>query len=151
MHLIEPTTDDTLLVNHYRLHWTEIGIHEDDIRSDWREEAFRFIRVARSRDGFSAFVAKENGLSIGTACCQLAPRVFPAFRKVDATRIGYIWGLYVTPKHRFRGVGEELVTTCMSHLRTLGCGRVMLHASERSATLYKRLGFEPTEELVSVL
>ncbi|MBK1661001.1 GNAT family N-acetyltransferase [Paracraurococcus ruber] len=149
---IEPTADDALLVEHYRLHWHEMGVAEDAARADWQAEARRFLREARARDGLAAFAARDAaGAVIGTACCHLMPRAFPAFRQGDADRIGYVWGLYVRPGARGRGVGGALVGRCVSHLKGLGCGRVLLHAGARSAPLYRRLGFSPTHELAMPL
>ncbi len=76
---------------------------------------------------------------------------FPLFRKVDTSKIGYIWGVYVRPEHRSKQIGTELVAACMSHLKFLGCGRALLHAGDLSAPLYSRLGFVPTDELSASL
>jgi hypothetical protein len=39
----------------------------------------------------------------------------------------------------------------MAHLKSIGCGRVLLHSGERSAALYGRMGFTPTDELAATL
>jgi hypothetical protein len=39
----------------------------------------------------------------------------------------------------------------MAHLKSIGCGRALLHAGERSAALYRGLGFTPTDELSAML
>lgn len=148
---VEATTDDALLVEHYRLHWLDMGLAPAEIREDWAAEAFRFLRDARAGGSFAAFVAKEADTPIGSACCQLTPRRFPVFGIADAPRIGYLWGVYVRPGFRGRGIGTALVKACTDHLRSIGCGRVMLHAADRSAPLYGRLGFVPTEELAAPL
>jgi GNAT superfamily N-acetyltransferase len=71
--------------------------------------------------------------------------------QTDAQRLGYLWGVYVLPDLRGRGVGGTLVSACMAHLKSIGCGRVLLHAGERSAPLYERMGFKPTVELSAAL
>lgn len=147
---IEPTADDALLIEHYRLHWHEMGVTADAVRDDWRLEARRFLREARELNGLTAYAARDAGGGVvGTACCHLTARVYPAFRKADTDRVGYVWGLYVRPDARGRGVGRALVAECVSHLRGLGCGRVLLHAEDRSARLYRRMGFAPTNELAA--
>jgi GNAT superfamily N-acetyltransferase len=151
MPLIEFTTDDALLVEHYRLHWLEMGIGSNEVRDDWRSEAFCFLREAREQKGFGAFAARKGDDVLGTACCQITQRTFPPFRKVDARLLGYLWGVYVRPEHRGRGLGGLLVKACMSHLKSVGCGRVLLHAGERSNALYSRMGFRPTDELSAPL
>jgi GNAT superfamily N-acetyltransferase len=148
---IELTCDDALLIENYGLYWLEIGIGPADVREDWRSEAQRFLSDARLKSCLAAFEAKVEGKSVGTACCHIVPRAFPAFRRADAARMGYVWGVYVVPKHRSEGIGSMLVSACMAHLKSLGCGRVLLHAGERSASLYARMGYAPTDELSATL
>jgi GNAT superfamily N-acetyltransferase len=151
MAIIEPTSDHALLVENYGRHWLEMGIGVADVRGDWRSEAYRFLADARENSGLAAFMANVEGGPVGTACCHILPRAFPAFRKADAARIGYLWGVYVLPEHRRRGIGGMLVAACMAHLKSIGCGRALLHSGEGSAALYGRMGFKPTEELSATL
>jgi GNAT superfamily N-acetyltransferase len=151
MTIIELTSDDMLLVENYGLHWLAMGIEANDARDDWRSEAQHYLEQARENSGLAAFVAKVEGRPVGTACCHLVPRAFPAFRKSDANLVGYIWGVFVRPEQRGKGIGGMLVSACMSHLRSNGCGRALLHAGERSSALYGRMGFMPTDEFAAVL
>ena len=88
---------------------------------------------------------------MGGACCHLVERAYPAFRVADARVVGYLWGVYVEPSSRGRGLGAALVRACLGHLSARGCGRALLHAGEQSRPLYERLGFERTDELSLVL
>jgi GNAT superfamily N-acetyltransferase len=151
MPIIELTSDDALLVENYGFHWIDMGICGADVRGDWRSEARRFLANARESSGFAAFLANVEGDAAGTACCHVVPRAFPAFRTADAARVGYLWGVYVRPEHRGRGIGGMLVSACMAHLKSIGCGRVLLHSGERSTDLYRRMGFTPTDELSAAL
>lgn len=151
MPTIELTSDDALLVENYGLHWAEMGVGAADIRGDWRSQAHRFLADAREKGDFAAFKATVAGVPVGTACCHIVPRAFPAFRHADAARQGYLWSVYVLPKHRGSGLGGMLVSACMAHLKSIGCERVLLHAGERSAALYGRMGFMPTDELSAPL
>lgn len=151
MAVVVPTLDNALLVEHYGFHWLEMGIPPRDVRKDWRAEAHRFLTAAREHQRLAAFVAEVEGEGVGTACCHIVPRAFPPFREADVARLGYLWGVYVKPEHRGKGIGGMLVSACMSHLKTIGCGRVLLHAGQRSAALYSRMGFKPTDELSAAL
>jgi GNAT superfamily N-acetyltransferase len=144
---IDLTYDDGLLIENNGLHWLEMGVPSAQARTDWRAEAGRFLEEARAMSSLAAFSARMSGVSVGTACCHIVPRAFPAFRKEDAACVGYLWGVYVLPEHRGKGIGGMLVSACMDHLKSVGCGRVLLHAGERSAALYARMGFRPTDEL----
>jgi ribosomal protein S18 acetylase RimI-like enzyme len=151
MTTIELTHDDALLVENYGRHWADMGVDGDQARDDWRAEAQRFLQDARKNSSLAAFLAREGDDPVGTAICHVVRGVFPPFRKADATHHGYIWGVYVVPHLRGRGVGGMLVSACMGHLKDIGCRCVLLHAGGRSATLYRRLGFRPTDELSALL
>jgi len=149
--MIAPTDDDALLASFYHRHWLDMGLPHDDARPDWQAEALAFIAQARADRAFAGFVALHAGQPIGSACCHIVERAYPAFRRADALILGYVWGVYVHPAHRGGGIGARLVRACLDHLVAQGCGRALLHAGDRSRPLYRRLGFQPTNELARSL
>ena len=144
--IVESHQDD-VLVTFYRNHWLDMGISEHDIADDWRTTALDFITTARLNRSFAGFVALSDDRPLGSACCHIVDRVFPAFRQTDALVIGYIWGVYVLPSARGTGIGTALVNQCIQRLNARGCGRILLHAGQQARPIYDRLGFTPTDEL----
>jgi GNAT superfamily N-acetyltransferase len=57
-------------------------------------------------------------------------------------RSSYLFGLWVRPEHRRRGVASALVQAATVAAREAGEGAVTLYASEFGRPLYERLGFE---------
>lgn len=58
-----------------------------------------------------------------------------------------LWGMYVTPRVRRRGVGELLVRAVLDEARRRGASEVFLEvtsSNERALELYERCGFERT-------
>ena len=149
--VIAETEDDALLAGYYHRHWLSMGLAPADVAPAWRENAREFIAEARRGRAFAGFVARDAGGPVGGACCHLVERAYPAFRVADAPVVGYVWGVYVEPERRGRGIGAALVRACVAQLSARGCGRVLLHAGERSRPLYERLGFAPTDELALTL
>lgn len=145
---IVPSTDDALLADFYHRHWLEMGVSPTEVRADWREVALGFLAEAREAGGFAGLVGWRGDEAIGCACARPMPAAYPAFRQADATRVGYIWGLFVLPSERGQGLGRRLVEACLAHLAAAGCGRALLHAGPQSAPLYARLGFTATGEMV---
>ncbi len=148
---IAPTEDDLLLAEFYHRHWLDMGLPQEDALPDWQARALAFIAQARAHRAFAGFVASDTGEPIGSACCHIVERAYPAFRRADAPILGYVWGVYVQPTHRGAGIGARLVRACLDHLVAQGCGRALLHAGDRSRPLYQRLGFQPTDELARSL
>lgn len=146
MRIIE-TDDDRALASFNRLHWLAMSFPDEQISSDCIERTLAFIAQSRSVAAFRGFMAFEGDQPIGSACCQLSSQRYPdVLGKVPAVS-GYVWGVFVQPEHRGKGIGGSLVEQCVGYLRTLGCSRVELHAGESSRPLYERLGFRPTDEL----
>jgi ribosomal protein S18 acetylase RimI-like enzyme len=144
---IHPSADDTVLAEHYHRHWLELGIPAEEIAPDWHAAFLAFVRSARDERAFAGFVARDESTVLGSACCQLVERVYPAFRLVDRGGTGYVWSVYVHPAARGQGLGRQLVQACVAHLQAQGCGRVLLHTGPRARPLYERLGFAATDEL----
>ena len=61
----------------------------------------------------------------------------------------YVWGMWVDPRARGKGLAGELLRAAVEWARERGAARVELTVSDRAqaaAALYARLGFEPTGE-----
>ncbi len=57
-------------------------------------------------------------------------------------RHSYLFGMWVRPEARRRGVASSLVTAAIQDARDRGEGAVTLYASEFGRPLYERLGFD---------
>lgn len=101
---------------------------------EWLDGSNRFDRVG---EGF--FVAGDTSRTIGM--CGLNRDPF-----IDDPEIGRLRHLYVSPEHRRRGIGRELVMTCLE----LAAGRfrrVRLRTfDDGAARFYERLGFLVVDE-----
>jgi GNAT superfamily N-acetyltransferase len=144
---IRPATADSKLIEYYHRHWIELGVNEQDIVVDWEAHASAFIADARQDRGFAGFLAFDEDVPVGAACCHIIDRVFPPIRAIDLAPTGYVWGVFIEPHARGKGLGTALVDACTRHLAGQECGKILLHAGAFSRPLYERLGFCPTDEL----
>ena len=64
------------------------------------------------------------------------------------TRWGYLANLFVLPSARGNGIGSDLVRAAVARARVEGLARLVLSPSDRSVTLYGRLGFRSAHELL---
>jgi ribosomal protein S18 acetylase RimI-like enzyme len=60
---------------------------------------------------------------------------------------GYIWGVYVEAPFRRRGFGKQLTAMAVDYLKSIGCTRVILHASPSGQPIYTSLGFVASNEM----
>ena len=59
----------------------------------------------------------------------------------------WILNLYVEPEYRRRGLARAITEALISWCKENGFQSVALHASEYGRSLYKKLGFRPTNEM----
>jgi len=105
-------------------------------------------RVAQSDSGQdgAVFVAVERGQCLG-----MAGGYFAAEERETAT----LWGMWVDPSARRRGLGRELVEAVAAWARGCGANRLRLavtdcDSSRPAASLYRGLGFVETGKHVEL-
>jgi len=135
-----------IVADNFRRMWLEISWPPESLREDWRAVVSEFIAHARARGAFAAFLAEMDSEVLGTAACQIYTGLYPEIQRPAAHLAGYVWGVYVEPAHRRRGVAASLTRAAIDHLEAAGCTRVRLHASRQGEPVYRRLGFRGTNE-----
>jgi GNAT superfamily N-acetyltransferase len=116
-----------------------------DLAPDWLRRATAYFERRRTAGELEYFVAIGAGDVVGTAgaCTHDG---FPS-EFCDRVR-GYIYGVYVLPAWRGKGIATRLTWATMDWLRARGCSRIKLHAANDARPIYERLGFEPSNEMV---
>jgi GNAT superfamily N-acetyltransferase len=90
----------------------------------------------------TGFVAEAGGSAVGTAWLATIDRVpGPAVWRRLA---GHLQSVYVLPAHRNAGIGAALVEAVLDEAVHRGLDYLVVHPSERSFPLYRRLGFRET-------
>ena len=138
--------DDATLVDHFVRMWTDLGTPPSAIVADAAERIAAFIAHGRAELDFASFVAEEGGVALGSACCQRYLAPYPDILAAEHRLYGYIWGVYVEPSARRRGLATRLTEATIERLRAIGCTRVILNASVPGEEVYRALGFEPSNE-----
>ena len=136
-----------ILADHEYAMWRDIGAAPDQIRPDWRARTLRFIEDAAECRQFSASVAVAEGRIVGSACGQISAGLSPDILEPHYKRKGYIWGVYVAPDWRGRGIARSLTAAVTEHLRSVGCTQIHLNASAAGRPVYEKLGFLPANEM----
>lgn len=133
--------EDALIAEHFYLMWLDNQIASSSIAPCWSEIVLQFMQQARQTQGYQAFVAEVAGRIVGSAGGQrfagLCPNILSASERCD----GYIWGVYVEPAYRNRGIATELTKQTIDHLKQIGCTHAVLNASPSGKPIYERLGF----------
>ena len=99
-----------------------------------------FAEKLRTGD-FQAYVAVVDGRVVATS--GLIVRQNPPSAKNLEGREGFVLNVYTIPAFRGRRIATALLERTIVAAREAGCGRVVLHASDRAVPIYKRAGFVP--------
>jgi len=99
-----------------------------------------FVTKLLNEDSRQVLVASEGKELVGYVLFQ--NEVKPPLEM--AHKISYVADLYVKPSHRRRGIGEQLLRSCLDRLKSRGTTHVQLRVwkpNKRAIALYRKLGF----------
>jgi N-acetyltransferase len=140
--------EDTILADHFVRMWRDIGVEPGGFRDDASARTIAFVEAARRDLAHRAFVAEVPGQGVvGSASCQIFAGPYPDVLTPAQRRYGYLWGVYVEPAWRRKGVATALTRSACAYLASIGCTHVVLHASKGGRPVYAALGFEDATEM----
>lgn len=139
--------EDSLIATHFYQMWRDNDVPPQFIQSNWLEITVEFIKRARQELYYKAFVAEIDGEIVGSAGCQLFAGLYPQIQAEEYRKYGYIWGVYVEPPYRGQGIAKKLTGMTVDYLKSLGCTRVVLHASPSGKPVYSSVGFSQSNEM----
>jgi GNAT superfamily N-acetyltransferase len=123
----------------------EVGKHyESDFAPGWRERFVAFFEP-RIAAGEAAYYVSTDGERIVGSAGALLTESYPA--AIHGLRNGYIFGVYVIPEYRSRGIATALTQAAVAFLREKNARAIRLHASPFGRPIYEKLGFVPTNEM----
>ena len=135
-----PEEDGVIAEHSYRM-WRDLGMTDTVILPQWPTLCTEFIAQARQHLHYQAFVAEVAGAIVGSAGGQRFDGLYPWVFSYSDRQYGYIWGVYVEPEYRQKGIATRLTQLAVEHLQGIGCTKVALNAAPKARPLYQRLGF----------
>lgn len=102
-----------------------------------------FLERALRGDRWAIWVAEDAGEVVATVYVQLVERV-P--RPNDQAPWGYVTAVYARADRRDRGIGTALLEAVVRWARSRRLEMLLVWPSERSISLYRRAGFDPSAE-----
>lgn len=85
------------------------------------------------------FVCEEEGTVVGFT------QLYPAFCSVEMKPFCVLYDLFVTPKHRTKGIGSALLNHAHAWAKSQGAFQVVLetaHTNTTAQSVYEGLGYE---------
>ncbi|MBE9214749.1 GNAT family N-acetyltransferase [Plectonema cf. radiosum LEGE 06105] len=139
--------EDSVIAEHFYQLWLDIGVSKNFIKPNHYNLTLEFIKEARQKLFYKGFVVEVDNLIVGSASCQLFTGLYPNVLKEGYRKYGYIWGVYVEPFYRKKGIAKQLTHATVEYLKTIGCTKAILNASPAGKSVYESLGFSLTNAM----
>lgn len=140
--------EDEIISQNFHKMWLDIGINESDLEDNWMEITLDKIKKDRKDLKLTTIVIlninNNKETIIGSAVCQIynTNSLHPHIIKYKTLQSGYIWGVYIKPKHRNKGLAKKLINECNNYCKEIGCSEVKLWGSIKGIPVYKKCGYK---------
>ena len=139
--------EDSIIAEHFYQLWLDIGVPENSIKPNHHSLTLEFITQARQNLSYKGFVAEVDNIIVGSASCQLFTGLYSLILEEEYRKYGYIWGVYVQPSYRRKGIAKKLTNATIQHLKSINCTKAILNASPAGKPVYESLGFIPSNSM----
>ena len=139
--------EDSIIAEHFYQLWLDVGVPENSIKPNHHSLTLEFITQARQNLSYKGFVAEVDSVIVGSASCQLFTGLYSLILEEEYRKYGYIWGVYVQPSHRRKGIAKQLTNATIQHLKSINCTKAILNASPVGKPVYENLGFVPSNSM----
>jgi ribosomal protein S18 acetylase RimI-like enzyme len=141
------TTDAALIAAHRRAMFAEIQALDESVLDAVERRSVSWTERMMREGKYYGWVAADAGRSVASAGLLILDWPPHPFDPEGELR-GYLLNVYVEPESRKRGLAHELVERCMAEARRRGIRVVTLHSSQAGRSIYERLGFHATNEMM---
>ena len=139
--------EDAIIAEYFYQMWLDIGVPKKSIKSNHHDLTLEFIKQARQNLSYKGFVAEVDNIIVGSASCQIFTGLYSLILEEEYRKYGYIWGVYVQPSHRRKGIAKQLTNAAIEHLKSINCTKAVLNASPAGKLVYENLGFSPSNAM----
>ena len=139
--------EDSIIAEHFYQLWLDIGVPENSIKPNHHSLTLEFITQARQNLSYKSFVAEVDNIIVGSASCQLFTGLYSLILEEEYRKYGYIWGVYVQPSYRRKGIAKQLTNATIQHLKSINCTKAILNASPAGKPVYESLDFVPSNSM----
>ena len=139
--------EDSIIAEHFYQLWLDIGVPEKSIKPNHHSLTLEFITQARQNLSYKGFVAEVDSVIVGSASCQVFTGLYSLILEEEYRKYGYIWGVYVQPSYRRKGIAKQLTKATIQHLKSINCTRAILNASPAGKPVYENLNFVPSNSM----
>lgn len=105
-------------------------------------------RLDPAKERWRCWVAEVTPRIVGHVWIQIVPKVPNPAEEAEAH--AYLTNTYVEPAYRNEEIGTTLIDTAVGWCRSESIDSLILWPTKRSRPLYRRCGFDPAEDMLSL-
>jgi GNAT superfamily N-acetyltransferase len=134
------------ILRHRRTMFRDMGRGTEAELDEMLVTSEAFFRAAIVSGGYRGWLAEtaDGRIAGGVGITILS---WPGAPGDAAGRRGWIQNVYTEPEFRRSGIARRLMAVLIEWCKSEGFRTIWLHASDEGRTLYKSLGFLPTNEM----
>jgi len=142
--------DAELIADQRRSMFLDMGTHSEVVLDTMTLAFIPWVRQKLEIGEYLGWFVVEDDGSVSAGAGLWLMEWLPHMIGSGTTR-GNIVNVYTRPDRRRQGLALQLMETILAWCRENGISVVILHASDEGVFLYKKMGFQPTNEMRQVL
>ncbi|MFX0108870.1 MAG: GNAT family N-acetyltransferase [Candidatus Hodarchaeota archaeon] len=148
MEIVAATKEDGKWIIHHRIEmFRSMGWSNNEL--DATRAAMEGFFEDRWDGNPACYLAMEGNEVVGG--CAVAFYADLPSSKNKAGKSAYIMNMYIEPEFRGRGIGTSLLNRILNECKTRGIGKVALHDTEMSRSIYEKHGFSKCKNCYELL
>jgi ribosomal protein S18 acetylase RimI-like enzyme len=108
-----------------------------------------WVRERITEGKYLGWIVEEGGLAVASAGLLILDWPPHSLHPASHER-AYLLNVYVEPEFRKRGLAHGLLERCLAEARRRQIRVITLHSSDAGRSVYEKLGFRPTSEMMYV-
>jgi len=121
-----------------------MGIKDDQKDVELRKLLFEYFSDLIPKDEFVAWLAISEDKVIATSGLSFYKRP-PSYKNFEG-KVAYIMNMYTLPAYRGKGVAKALFSKIIEEAKAMGYHYFSLHATEMGRPIYKKFGFNESDD-----
>jgi GNAT superfamily N-acetyltransferase len=138
------TLDDVVELVNVRIEFiSEVNLLTNDDKIVLREANNKYFMESIKNGSYVSFIALFEGKIAGTSGITFYN--VPPNKKCPNGKVGYISNMFTLKEYRGMGIASKLFSLVINEAKDMGCGKILLNATDMGRPLYEKFGFTATK------
>jgi ribosomal protein S18 acetylase RimI-like enzyme len=141
--------DAALITQHRKAMFASMGSAEEPVLNEMSRNFEPWVARMLAEGKYFGWITNDAARPVASAGLLILDWA-PHYLDPAGEFRGYLLNVFVEAEYRKRGLARNLIDICMADARRRGIRVVALHASATGKSLYEKMGFSTTNEMLYV-